>query len=77
MKTNENVTIEDLLNNIDPDKYSLSLRIMLQSIKIADRRAQAFPIGNFYTSIVKDAKKTLLQGEQIDNKKPDPFKPIE
>jgi hypothetical protein len=70
-------TIEDLLNNIDPDKYSIVLRIILQSIKISEHRKHAFPIGNFYTSIISDAKRTLNIGEKIDDKKPDPFKPIE
>lgn len=71
------VTIEDLLNNIDADKYSLALRIMLQSIKVSTVRGQAIPMGNFYTNMIQEAKETLIQGEQIDDKKPDPFKPIE
>jgi len=71
------VTIEDLLVNIDPDKYSLALRIMLQSIKISEHKKHVFSVGNYYTSIVSDAKRTLVQGEQIDDTKPDPFKPIE
>ncbi len=71
------VTIEDLLNNIDPDKYSMALRIILQSIKVSKHCETTFPIGNFYTNIIRDAKKTMYLGEQIDDEKPDPFKPIE
>ncbi|MDD4028095.1 MAG: hypothetical protein PHI40_05940 [Caldisericia bacterium] len=77
MQEKREVTIEDLLNNIDPDKYSIALRIILQSIKISEHRKHAFPVGNYYTSIISDAKKTLYLGEKIDDKKPDPFKPIE
>jgi len=73
----KDVTIEDLLNNIDPDKYSMALRIILQSIKVSKHQETAFPIGNFYTNIISDAKKTMYLGEQIDDEKPDPFKPIE
>jgi hypothetical protein len=49
----------------------------LQSIKISKHSETAFPIGNFYTNIISDAKKTMYLSEKIDDEKPDPFKPIE
>lgn len=64
----EEVTIEDLISNYEPNKYSLALKLMVQSVKIASIRGQSIPIGNYFTNLIESAKISLLKGEEVIEK---------
>ena len=57
------ITIEDLNTRVEPNKYLLSLKLMIQSVKIAAIKGQTIPIGNYYTNLIESAKKGLMAGE--------------
>lgn len=60
MKVSKKVTIEELLDKVEDNKYLLALKIILHSIKIATTRGQSLPIGNYYTNLIESAKKEIL-----------------
>lgn len=67
-KKEEVVTIEDLISNYEPNKYSLALKLMVQSVKIASVRGQTIPVGNYFTNLIESAKVSLLSGEEMPEK---------
>lgn len=60
MKGVHKVTIDELIDKIEGNKYILALKLMLQSVKIATIRGQSLPIGNYYTNLIESAKRELL-----------------
>jgi hypothetical protein len=63
------ITIEDLNTRVEPNKYLLSLKLMIQSVKIAAIKGQTIPIGNYYTNLIESAKKSLMAGEAAPSQK--------
>lgn len=63
------ITIEDLNTRVEPNKYLLSLKLMIQSVKIAAIKGQTIPIGNYYTNLIESAKKGLMAGEPATSQK--------
>ncbi|MCE5223326.1 hypothetical protein LLG10_03940 [bacterium] len=63
------ITIEDLNTRVEPNKYLLSLKLMIQSVKIAAIKGQTIPIGNYYTNLIESAKKGLMAGEATPSQK--------
>jgi hypothetical protein len=68
--TDKPISIEDLMTRVEPNKYLLSLRLMIHSVKIAAIKGQTIPIGNYYTNLIESAKKGLLSGEEITSQHP-------
>jgi hypothetical protein len=66
VKTDSKVSIDELLSKVEENKYILALKLVLQSVKIAAIRGQTIPIGNYYTNLIKSAKRTLLSGEPTE-----------
>lgn len=64
----DEVTIEELINHYETNKYALALKLMVQSVKIASIRGQSIPIGNYFTNLIESAKSSLLNGEEIVEK---------
>jgi hypothetical protein len=60
MKVSKKISIEELLDKVEGNKYLLALKLMLQSVKIASIRGHSLPIGNFYTNLVESSKRELL-----------------
>ncbi len=60
MKSFSNVSIEELIDKVEENKYILALKLMLQSVRIAAVRGQSLPIGNYYTNLIESAKHELL-----------------
>lgn len=71
MKSFSKVSMEELIDKVEENKYLLALKLMLQSVRIAAVRGQSLPIGNFYTNLIESAKRELLlyTEEQLTNKK--------
>lgn len=67
--TEKFITIEELNTRVEPNKYLLSLKLMIQSVKIAAIKGQTIPIGNYYTNLIESAKKSLLSGEEVPSQK--------
>lgn len=67
--TEKFITIEELNTRVEPNKYLLSLKLMIQSVKIAAIKGQTIPIGNYYTNLIESAKKGLLSGEEVPSQK--------
>lgn len=70
MKSFSKVSMEELIDKVEENKYLLALKLMLQSVRIAAVRGQSLPIGNFYTNLIESAKRELLlyTEEQLTNK---------
>ena len=66
MKTDTKVSIDELFSKVEENKYILTLKLVLQSVKIAAIRGQTIPIGNYYTNLIKSAKKSLITGETTE-----------
>jgi hypothetical protein len=47
MKSFSKVSMEELIDKVEENKYLLALKLMLQSVRIAAVRGQSLPIGNF------------------------------
>jgi len=60
MKNYSRVSVEELINKVEGNKYLLALKLMLQSVRIAAVRGQSLPIGNYYTNLIESAKSELL-----------------
>jgi len=60
MKGIRKITIDELLNKLEGNKYLLALKLMLHSVRIATLRGQSLPIGNYYTNLIESAKRELL-----------------
>lgn len=58
------ISIEELNTRVEPNKYMLSLKLMIQSVKIAAIKGQTIPIGNYYTNLIESAKRSLLTGDE-------------
>ena len=65
MKSEKRVTIDQLLQELEPNKYILSLQIMAESVRIAAEKGQTIPIGNYYTNLIESAKLSLYH-KKID-----------
>lgn len=70
MKSFSRVSMEELTDKVEENKYLLALKLMLQSVRIAAVRGQSLPIGNFYTNLIESAKRELLlyTEEQLTDK---------
>jgi ABC-type long-subunit fatty acid transport system fused permease/ATPase subunit len=70
MKSFSKVSMEELIDKVEENKYLLALKLMLQSVRIAAVRGQSLPIGNFYTNLIESAKRELLlyTEEQLTDK---------
>ena len=60
MKNYSRVSVEELINKVEGNKYLLALKLMHQSVRIAAVRGQSLPIGNYYTNLIESAKSELL-----------------
>ncbi len=60
-------SIDTLLQEVEPNKYLLALRLMVESVKIATERGQTIPIGNYYTNLIQSAKKSLHEQKNKSN----------
>ncbi len=58
------ISIEELNTRVEPNKYLLSLKLMIQSVKIAAIKGQTIPIGNYYTNLIESSKRSLLTGDE-------------
>ncbi len=61
MKKENQATIDQLLQEVETNKYLLSLSLMVESVKIAIERGQTIPIGNYYTNLIQSSKKSLYE----------------
>jgi hypothetical protein len=66
LKSDVKITIDELLGKVEENKYILSLKVILQSVKIAAIRGQTIPIGNYYTNLIRSAKKALMADETVE-----------
>jgi len=69
LKNEKPVSIDQLLQEYEPNKYLLALSLMTESVKIATERGQTIPIGNYYTNLIQSAKQSLHE-KNNKNKQP-------
>jgi len=58
------ISIEELNTRVEPNKYLLSLKLMIQSVKIGAIKGQTIAIGNYYTNLIESSKRSLLTGDE-------------